>query len=178
VSIRGGLPDEQAIRLTLEAGIAAGMAEDLRETLRFLSRDYRDGSRFNFQILGRFLDRAFREFDAPSIELTEAPVIEVKGNEAVVHAKVRLEADYLGRRNYLIGDANAPNSILLRMERSRFGWKAAEVRGLSPLGLGESFLRLLGADVGLPLSKEELREKKEACMPCRERMAERFGSRR
>lgn len=177
VSIRGGLPGEEVIRLTLEAGIAAGMAKNLSESLRFLPGNYQDNNRFDYTIMGRFLERAFKEFDAPRIELAEAPVIQLKGKAALVWAEVRLEASYRGRRNYLIGDTGAPNSILVQMEKSGFSWKVTDVGGLSPLGFQGNFLRLMGADVGLPLSQEEHRQKKEACMPCRERMSERFGSR-
>jgi hypothetical protein len=39
----------------------------------------------------------------------------------------------------------------------------------------EKYMKLLGAEVGLPLSEHEKLEKKEFCMPCRSTMADRFG---
>jgi hypothetical protein len=105
-------------------------------------------------------------------------VIQVKGKEAMVYAQARLDATYHGRRNFLLGDDSAPNQLLILMEKSGFSWKVSGIQGLNPLGFDEKFLRLLGAEVGLPLSGEETQAKKEACMPCRQRMAERFGPQR
>jgi hypothetical protein len=45
-----------------------------------------------------------------------------------------------------------------------------------PLGFDERAMRLLGAEVGLPLSTDEKEEKKAFCMPCRSKMVERFGT--
>jgi cytochrome c551/c552 len=46
---------------------------------------------------------------------------------------------------------------------------------MKSVGFEERFLRILGAQVGLPLTKAEQIEKQRACMPCHQRMAERFG---
>jgi hypothetical protein len=61
------------------------------------------------------------------------------------------------------------------MEKSENGWKLVEVRGLMPLGFDEKYMKMFGAEVGLPLSGQEKMEKKEFCMPCRATMADRFG---
>lgn len=176
VSISGGLEDERLIQLTLEAGFAAAMAEDLDESTRFLSTSYHDANGFNSHLMHSFLRRAFSEFDQPRIELAEAPTIQIKGKEALVQTKIKLDAVYRGQRNYLLGGQNSADEVMVVMEKVGFGWKVSAVQGLSPLGLGERFLRLLGAEVGLSLSEGEVREKREACMPCRQRMAERFGT--
>jgi hypothetical protein len=62
------------------------------------------------------------------------------------------------------------------MEKLSAGWKLTELTGLRPLGLDEKFMKFLGAEVGLPLNAHEKVEKKEFCMPCRSKMAERFGT--
>jgi hypothetical protein len=170
-----GLDDERSIRLILEAGIAAAMAEDVDESVRFLAADYRDDYGFNRHWLRLFLKRAYKEFDGPRIFLTGLPAIEISGSRAVVSVNMTLDAIYRGRRNYLLGDGKTPNHVLLFLNKSDYGWKVSRVQGLNPLGFDEKFLRLLGAEVGLPLSEAEMQEKNRACMPCRDRMAERFG---
>lgn len=175
VAPTGPLDDERLIRLTLQAGIAAAMGEDLNESLRFVSTNYRDDSGYNVTLMSQLLKRAYKEFDEPRIELAEPPVIRIKGSMAVVQANVRLTAIYRGRRNYLLGDKDALNHILVQLQKSTYGWKISEIKGLRPLGFEERFFRLLGGGLGLPLTEAERREEKKTCMPCRQRMAERFG---
>ena len=170
-----GVDDERLIRLTLEAGMAAAMAEDLEESVRFISAEYRDKLGFNFASMRKFLERAYEEFNEPRIELVGAPTIQVKDNQAMVQAKMRLTAIYQGRRNYLLGDQINPNSVLLVMNKSANSWKVSRIEGLRPLGFEEDFLKLLGAQIGLPLTEAESLEKKQFCMPCRQRMEQRFG---
>jgi hypothetical protein len=170
-----GVDDQRLIRLTLEAGMAAAMAEDLEESVRFISAEYRDSLGFNFALMRKLLERAYEEFNEPRIELTEPPAIQVKDNQAMVQAKMRLTAIYQGRRNYLLGDQINPNSVLLVMNKSANSWKVSRIEGLRPLGFEEGFLKLLGVQIGLPLTATERLEKQQACMPCRQRMAELFG---
>ena len=170
-----GVDDERLIQLTLEAGMAAAMAEDLDESVRFISPDYRDSLGFNFTLMRKFLKRAYEEFSEPRIELKEPPGIQVKDNQAMVQAEITVTAIYQGRRNWLLGDQKNPNSILLVLNESANGWKVSRIEGLRPLGFEEGFLKLLGAQIGLPLTEAESLEKKQFCMPCRQRMAERFG---
>lgn len=170
-----GIDDKGWIRLTLEAGIAAAMAEDLTESVRFISPSYRDSLGFNFTLMRRLLERAYEEFDSPRIELAEPPAIQLRGSRATVQAQLRLTAIYKGRRNYLLGDQDHPNNILLILYKSANGWKVSQIEGLRPLSLEEGFLKLLGAQIGLPLTETEQLEKQQACMPCRQRMAELFG---
>ena len=170
-----GLSEEHLVRLTLEAGMAAAMAEDLDQSVRFISTEYSDDWGFNRTLMRKLLKKAYKEFDDPRMELAWPLEIQMKGSRAVVEAKVRLTATYTGRRNFLLGDEKDPNHIFLRMEKSSDGWKLVSMKGLRPLGFEEKFLRLLGAEIGLTLTEAEGGEKKEACMPCRGRMLERFG---
>jgi len=170
-----GVDDERLIRLTLEAGMAAAMAEDLEESVRFISTEYQDRLGFNFALMRQLLERSYEEFKEPRIELVEAPTIQITDSQALVQAKVRLTAIYQGRRNYLLGDQMNPNSVLLVMNKSANSWKVSRIEGLRPLGFDEDFLKLLGAQIGLSLTEAESLEKKQFCMPCRQRMAERFG---
>ena len=176
VSPTAGVTPERLIRLTLEAGIAAVMAEDLENGARFLSRDYRDSLELTKTVLAKILERTYQEFDSPEIELVEPPGIQVRGDQALVHAKLRVSAVYRGRRNFLLGDEHGPNAVRLTLSRLPEGWKLSGIEGLRPLGFDEEFLRLLAAQVGLGLSRAEEEQRQRACMPCRQRMAERFSS--
>ncbi|MGD8370210.1 MAG: hypothetical protein PVI19_01570 [Syntrophobacterales bacterium] len=173
-----GVDDETLIYLTLEAGMAAAMAEDLDESVRFVSPDYRDSLGFNFALMRRLLERAYEKFNEPRIELTQPTTIQVKDNQAMVQAKITVTAIYQDRRNYLLGEQENPDSVLVVMNKSANGWKVSRIEGLRPLGFEENFLKLLGAQIGLPLTDAESLEKKQFCMPCRQRMAERFGLKR
>ena len=173
-----GVDDDKLIRLTLEAGMVAAMAENLDESVRFISQDYHDSLGFNFALMRKLLERAYEEFGEPRIELTEPPVIQVKDNQAMVQAKITVTAAYQGQRNYLLGEQGNPNSVLLVMNKSANGWKVSQIEGLRPLGFEEGFLKLLGAQIGLPLTEAEGLEKKQFCMPCRQRMSVRFGPKR
>ena len=176
VAPTAGINDEGLVHLTLLAGIEAAMAEDLDESVRFISPTYHDNVGFNFILMRKFLERAYEEFDQPQIELTESPVIQVKGSKAVALTQVRLTATYQGRRNYLLGDQDKSNTIFIMLDRSTSSWKVSQIEGLRPLGFEEGLLKHLGADLGLPLTPAEREQENRFCMPCRQRMKERFGT--
>lgn len=173
----GGVDDERLVRLTIEAGIAAIMREDLEESVRFLAPDYGDSLRLTKAVMAKVIERTYNEFASLHVELAESPHIELSGDGALVHARLRATATYRGRENFLLGGDDAPNAVLVLFSRSRDGWKVARIEGLRPLGFEDGFLRLLAAQVGLSLTGMEEEERQRACMPCRQRMAERFGSR-
>jgi hypothetical protein len=75
-----------------------------------------------------------------------------------------------------LGDADTPNYLSVQLSKSDYSWKVLAIEGLRPLGLEEELLRLLGEDLGLELTESEREEKERTCMPCRQRMSERFGS--
>jgi hypothetical protein len=175
VSPTAGISPERLIRLTLEAGIATVMTEDPENAARFLSSDYRDSLGLTKTVLAKILERTYQEFDSPQIELLEPPRIQVRGDQAVVHANLKVSALYRGRRNFLLGDEHGPNAVRLTFSRFPEGWKLSGIEGLRPLGLDEGFLRLLAAQVGLRLSRAEEEQRQRSCMPCRQRMGERFG---
>jgi hypothetical protein len=170
-----GLGEEKLLRLTIAAGLAGLRERDLTQSLRFISPDYRDSWGFNHFFIGKLLERAYREFENLRLELDSDPAIRIEGRQAMVQAKVRLTADYRGRHNYLLGDQKEFNALVFQFEKAGPGWKVTILKGLRPLGFEERFFRLLGGDIGLPLTEAERRDKQAACMPCRDRMAERFG---
>ena len=176
VAATTGIDDERLIHLTLEAGIEAAMAEDLDESIRFISVNYSDDLGYSRTSMGKLLKRAYKEFDESIITWDEPPEINIKEGQAIVSAKVRLSAVYGGRRNYLLGDRETPNHLSVKLNKSDYSWKVFAIEGLRPLGFEEEFLRLLGDDLGLELRESEKEEKGRACMPCRQRMSERFGS--
>ena len=171
-----GVDDEGLVHLTLLAGIEAAMAEDLNESVRFISPSYHDNVGFNFIFMRKLLERAYEEFDQPQIELAEPPEILIKGSKAVALAQVRLTASYQGRRNYLLGDQDESNTIFVKLERSSGSWKVSQIEGLRPLGFEEGLFKHLGADLGLPLTPAEREQEDRFCMPCRQRMKERFST--
>jgi hypothetical protein len=176
VAPTAGVDNERLVYLTLLAGIEAAMAEDLDESARFISPSYHDNVEFSFIHMRKLLERAYEEFDQPQIELAEPPVIQIKGSKAVALVQVRLTATYQGRRNYLLGDQDESNTILIMLDRSAGSWKVSQIEGLRPLGLEEGLLKHLGADLGLPLTPSEREQENRFCMPCRQRMKERFGT--
>jgi len=170
-----GPGDETLIRLTIEAGLAGLRDRDLNQSLRFISSDYRDAWGFNQYFIKELLKRAYQEFNDLRLELGSDPEVRINGRQALVLAKVRLTAQYQGRRNFLLGDREGFNTLVFQFQNTPSGWKVINLKGLRPLGFDEHFFRLLGGDIGLPLNESERGEKKAACMPCRDRMAERFG---
>ncbi|MGD8255186.1 MAG: hypothetical protein PVJ11_10725 [Syntrophobacterales bacterium] len=176
VTPTAGVANERLVYLTLLAGIEAAMAEDLDESVRFISPSYHDNVGFNFILMRKLLERAYEEFDQPQIELAEPPVIQIKGGKAVAMAQVRLTTTYQGRRNYLLGDQDKFNTIFIMLDRSTSSWKVSQIEGLRPLGFEEGLLKHLGADLGLPLTPAEREQENRFCMPCRQRMKERFGT--
>lgn len=176
VAPTAGVNDEGLVHLTLLAGIEAAMAEDLDESVRFISPSYHDNVGFNFILMRKLLERAYEEFDQPQIELAEPPVIQIKGSKAVALAQVRLTATYQGRRNYLLGDQDKSNTLFIMLDRSTSSWKVSQIEGLRPLGFEEGLLKHLGADLGLPLTPAEREQEDRFCMPCRQRMKERFST--
>jgi hypothetical protein len=176
VAPTAGVDPEGLVHLTLLAAIEAATAEDLDESVRFISPSYHDKVGFNFILMRKFLERAYQEFDQPQIELAEPPVIQIKGSKAVALAQVRLTAIHQGRRNYLLGDQDNSNTIFIMLDRSASSWKVSQIEGLRPLSFEEGLLKHLGADLGLPLTAAEREQENRFCMPCRQRMKERFGT--
>jgi hypothetical protein len=170
----GGVSDQRLITLVLDAGIQAAQARNLPESLRFISVDYHDQWGFDRKLLGALLKKAYKEFDSPRIDLAEPLIIQVQGERASVQAIVRLTAVYRGRRNYLLGDDQAPDQIDVDLVRTACGWRVGAFSGIRPLGFEEEFLRILGAEVGVSLSEEEKRRREANCMRCKQRMEERF----
>jgi hypothetical protein len=170
-----GMAEARLLRLAIEAGLAGLQDRDLTQSLRFISPDYRDSWGFNYFFIGKLLERAYREFENLRLELASEPELRIQGHQAMVQAKVRLTADYRGRHNYLLGDPREFNALVIQYEKAGPGWRVVNLTGLRPLGFDERFFRLLGGDIGLPLTEDERRDKQAACMPCRDRMAERFG---
>ena len=121
VALISGIDDERLIRLTLEAGSAAVMAEDIEESVRFISPNYRDSLGFDFNLIRRLIERAYEEFDQPLIELAESSVSQINSFQAVVQTQMKLTAIYNNRRNYLIGDRTNPNNIILLLDKSANG---------------------------------------------------------
>ena len=176
VAPTAGVDDKGLVRLTLLAGIEAATAEDLDESVRFISPSYHDNMGFNSILMRNLLERAYEEFDQPQIELAEPPEIQIEGSKAVALAQLRLTASYQGRRNYLLGGKDAYNTIFIMLDRSTGSWKRSQIEGLRPLGLEEGLLKHLGADLGLTLTPAEREQEDRFCMPCRQRMKERFGT--
>ncbi|MBU0513219.1 MAG: nuclear transport factor 2 family protein [Proteobacteria bacterium] len=170
----GGVSHERLIGLVLEAGLRAARAKNLAESLRFISPGYRDQWGFNRRLLGAMLKTAFQRFDSPRIDLASPPLIEVQGDRARVRLAMRLTAVYAGRRNYLLGDDRAPNQVMVELSRTDKGWKISRVSGLRPLGFEPKFLRMLGAEVGVALSRAEKMRRRTDCMRCKRRMEKRF----
>ena len=171
-----GVDDEVLVHLTLLAGIEAAMAEDLDESVRFISPSYHDNVGFNFILMKKLLERAYEEFDQPQIELAAPPEIQINGSKAVVLAQVRLTASYQSYRNYLLGGKEEPNIIFIMLDKSTSSWKVSQIEGLRPLGFEDGLLKHLGADLGLTITPAEREQEDRFCMPCRQRMKERFGT--
>jgi len=170
-----GLSQDRDLEAFLEKGIEAVRAEDLKKTMRFISPEYRDSLGFNNALMKKLIKRAYKEFDKPQLHLKGHPNFFIDGNQASMHAEVRLSVIYSGRRNYILGDSKTYNSLLVRLTKYPDSWKIISIEGLRPLSFEEGLLKLLGAELGLPLTPIEKEENKRFCMPCRMRMKERFG---
>jgi hypothetical protein len=172
-----GVEEQAVIQQVLNSGAAAIERRDFQECLRFVSPRYQDPRGYNLRLIELFLKRAFQEFSQLRVEFGGTPEIRVSANQAMVQTAVRLRAAYLGHSNYLLGDSRSFNSLILTLEKEKSGWKIVQVQGLRPLGFDERFLKLIGYEIGLPLNPAEQQERQKACMPCRERMGERFNTR-
>jgi hypothetical protein len=176
VAVMSGVREERVVAAVIEAGMAAVAAENLPEAVRYVSPGYRDPWGYNIALLRAFLKKAFQEFERPEFQLAAPLSVRVEGQEALAQADVRLLATYHGRRNYLLGGDQAPNRVMVRLKKGVYGWKIARLEGLQPLGFQERYFRLLGGEIGMPLTDEERREREAACGQCRQRMIERFGA--
>jgi hypothetical protein len=170
-----GVDDRRMINLIIEAGMAAATESNRGDLFRFVSTDYRDRLGFSRKIIGSFVKEIFEELESLSIHLAEDPEIFIKGKNAKAILKLRIKAFYMGRQNYVLGDAENPNIVNLIFRKSQNAWKVISAQGMRPLGFDESYLRLLGGRFDLPLTDQEKIERDERCMPCRQRMSERFG---
>ncbi len=170
-----GVDDRRMISLIIEASIAATAEKKREELFRFVSAEYRDRFEFSREIMGRFVGRIFDELESLDINLAGEPEIFIEGKSAKAVLQLRIRAFYTGRQNYIIGDEKNPNMVIIVFRKSKNGWKVISTDGFRPLGFDENYLRLLGGRFDLPLSDREKIEREKRCMPCRERMSERFG---
>ena len=170
-----GVDDRRIINLIIEAGIAAATESKWEDLLRFVSTDYRDRLGLNRKVIERVVRRVFEELESLSIHLAGDPEVFIKGKNAKVMLKLRIKAFYMGRQNYILGDAENPNKVIIIFRKSKNAWKVIDADGIRPLGFEENYLRLLGNRFDLPLTDQEKIERDKRCMPCRQRMSERFG---
>jgi len=170
-----GVDERRMINLIIEACIAATTESKRGDLFRFVSTEYRDRLGFNREIMGRFVKSIFEELESLSIYVAGDPEIFIEGKNAKVMLKLRIKAFYMGRQNYIIGDAENPNNVIIIFRKSKNAWKVISADGFRPLGFDENYLRLLGGRFDLPLTDQEKIERDRRCMPCRLRMSERFG---
>ena len=166
----------QAQILKLKESVLAVQEENLKKSMSLFSPEYRDSLGINIDIMRKLIKKAYKVFDKPRIHIKEPPAILVDAENARVHADVRLSVIYSEKRNYILGDNNIHNSILVNLKKNSNGWKVTSIEDLRPLGFEAQFLRYLGADLGFKLSHMELDESRKYCMPCRLKMKERFGT--
>ena len=170
-----GVDDKRMINLIIEAGIAAATESKWGDLFRFVSTEYKDVLGFNREIMGEFVKRIFDELESLSIHLAGDPEIFIEGKNAKVMLKLRMKAFYMGKQNYILGDSENPNNIIAIFRKSNNAWKVFSTEGMRPLGFDEKYLRLLAGRFDLPLTEQEKIERDKRCMPCRQRMSERFG---
>ncbi|MFC1839410.1 hypothetical protein ACFL1N_07515 [Thermodesulfobacteriota bacterium] len=170
-----GVDDSRMINLIIQASIAAVTERKRGDLFRFISTEYRDRLGYNREIMGRFVYRIFDELKSLSVYLSDDPEIFIEGKSAKATLKLRIKALYMGRQNYILGDSENPNKVTIFFRKSENAWKVVSTDGFRPLGFDEKYLRLLGARFDLPLTDKEKLERDERCMPCRQRMSERFG---
>ena len=170
-----GVDDMRMINLIIEAGIAAATESKQGDLFRFVSSEYRDVLGFSREIMGDFVKRVFDELESLSMHLEGDPEIFIEGKNAKVVLKLKMKAFYMGKQNYILGDAENPNNVIIIFRKSKDAWKVISAEGMKPLGFEENYLRLLGGRFDLPLTDQEKIERDKRCMPCRERMSERFG---
>jgi hypothetical protein len=170
-----GADDKRMINLIIDASIAATTESKRGDLFRFVSTEYKDRLGFNREIMGRFVKRIFEELESLSVYLAGEPEIFIEGKNAKAMLKLRIKAFYMGKQNYIIGDAENPNEVIIIFRKSKNAWKVISTDGFKPLGFDENYLRLLGARFDLPLSDQEKIERDRRCMPCRLKMSERFG---
>jgi hypothetical protein len=170
-----GVDDMMMINLIIEASIAATTESNRGDLFRFVSTEYMDRLGFNREIMGRFVYRIFEELEEMSIHLAGDPEIFIEGKSAKAMLKLRIKAFFMGSQNYVIGNAENPNEVIIVFRKYKNAWKVISTDGFKPLGFDENYLRLLGGRFDLPLSDQEKIERDQRCMPCRRRMSERFG---
>ena len=170
-----GVDDKSKINLIIEAGIAASTESKEGDLFRFVSTGYNDMLGFNREVMGKFVKRVFDELDSLSIHLDGDPEIFINGKTAKVILNLRMKAFYMGKQNYILGDAENPNNIIVIFRKSENAWKVISAHGMKPLGFEENYLRLLAGRFDHPLTEKERIERDNMCMPCRQRMSDRFG---
>ena len=171
-----GSSDHQLLEDLIEKGVEAIHGEDLKKSMRLFSPDYSDRLDFDIVLMRKLIKRAYGKFDEPRIFFKEPPTILTDGSLAIVQAMVKLSVIYSGKRNYILGDSETHNSVLIRLKKHPNGWKIKSIEGLMPLGFEEGLLRYLGEDLGLTLTPAEREAGRRFCMPCRVRMKESFGT--
>ena len=169
-----GLSDDRLVEVLIEHGIDAVQKENLKQCMNLFSSEYRDSLGFTVEIMRKLIKKAYKEFDEPKIFIQKPPAIFIDGSKAVLRAKVRMSVIYTGKRNYILGDENTYNAILVNLKKNSNGWKVTRIEDLRPLGFESQFLRYLGTDLGLEISRMELDKGRKYCMPCRLKMKKRF----
>ena len=170
-----GVDDTRMINLIIEASINATTERKLEDLFRFVSAEYRDRLGYDRDTMGRFVKRIYDELESLNIHLSVEPEIFIEGKNAKAVLNLRIKAFYMGRQNYILGDEENPNKVSIMFRKYKNAWKATSTYGFRPLGFDENYLRLLGGRFDLPLSDQEKIERDKRCMPCRDRMSERFG---
>ena len=126
------MTDEARIKRVIYQGKAAVEKKDIEGVLEVVSREYQDDYGINKVAIMMLFQRAFREFDAIDIVITELRVeIDEKqqGNAFVATwATVRAQ----DKARYLVGNPDKPTQLTLTLAKEGGKWRVIKAVGVNP----------------------------------------------
>jgi hypothetical protein len=118
--------DENRIRKIISSSEEAVISEDIDGFMKAVSFNYSDDYGSNYLLLKKRMQSAFKSFDNINIERS-IDRISVKDDNAEAELSVRVSVSSGDEREYIIGDAGKPQTIVIYFSKSSYEWLIIKV---------------------------------------------------
>ncbi|GMQ92021.1 MAG: hypothetical protein BMS9Abin11_1338 [Gammaproteobacteria bacterium] len=121
--------DEQQIRNIIKAGAQAIEEKQLGDTLKHVSRKYKDKRGLSYLAIRTIMIRLFAHYSEIDINYS-INKLEITGDRATADLSLTVVIVKDGKPAYLLGKASKPGALTLLLKKSGLDWEVIEVKNL------------------------------------------------
>jgi hypothetical protein len=121
--------DEEQIRNIIKAGAQAIEKKQLGDTLKHVSRKYKDSRGLSYLAIRTIMIRLFARYSEIDISYS-INKLEITDDKATADLSLTVVTVKDGRPAYLLGEAGKPGALTLLLKKSALDWEVIEVKNL------------------------------------------------